>query len=162
MKKDGCPSGYKINKKGQCIPKNWRELQEGETYHGIYNYKESHWGKGQTGLVLCEDGDYEVSDNKPTYQDLEGYLKPEGSEDVSSERSFPTHRSLKEGCWPGIYSFAYGSDRPQGTIWLYPHAPIEKVKPALCKIKGKYGTGDKTRVLFNATDKVLFRLGDIC
>lgn len=165
MKRDGCPSGYKL-KNDKCIPKNWRELKEGETFHGIYNYKESHWGKGQTGIVLCKDGSFKVSDNKPIYKRQKGYLKSD-----ESQRHFPTHRNLHKqahktvdnpGCWFGIYSFAYGTDRPQGTIWLYPYAPIDKIQNALCNMKGKYGTGDKTRVLFNATDKVLFRLGDIC
>ena len=156
MKREGCPSGYKL-KNNKCIPKNWRELKEGETFHGIYNYKEAHWGKGQTGISLCEDGSFEVSKNKPIYHEEEGYIKSD-----RSEKFFPTHRDLKKGCWCGIYSFAYGCDRPSGTIWLYPHTPVNKIKSALCNIMNKYGTDHRTRVLFNATDKVLFRFGDIC
>jgi hypothetical protein len=155
--KNGCPSGYRTNAKGECVPKSWKHLQEGESFHGILNYSEAHWGKGQTGFVLCKDGTFEMSTNKPRYDRSEGYIKSD-----KSAKYFPTHRDMKGSCWPGVYSFGYPDDKPNGRIWLYPHTPPEKIKKALCNIKGKFGTGDKTRVLFNATKKVLFTLGDIC
>lgn len=158
MKKLGCPSGYKI-KNGKCIPKNWKDLKEGETFHGIFNYKDSHWGKGQTGMSICKNGDFEVSDNRPTFHGGEEHIKSD-----TSQRYFPTHRSLiDDGCNSAIYSYAYATDDPSGTIWLYPGARgnIEKLKPALKNMNGKYGMTAETKVKDNSSRELLFKLGDL-
>jgi hypothetical protein len=163
MNRDGCPSGYKL-KDGECIPKNHRELAEGETFHGIYNYKESHWGKGQTGISLCLDGSFDVSKNKPEYTGEKGYIS---SWEDDTGLSFPTHRTLKtHGCYPAIYSFAWPADHPGGTIWLYPYPDAKKnvdnLKKAMCNFMGKYGSSEETKVKSNTSRELLFKLGDIC
>jgi len=117
--------------------------KEWTVFHGIVSTSESHWGKGQTGIGLREDGSYEVSLNRP------------------KNGRYPTHRSL-DG-FSAIYSFGYASDKPCGTIWLYPDAEknVEKIKKALKNLMGKYGMCEKTKVKSNVTRKTLFKLGDL-
>jgi len=160
MKRTGCPSGHIITARGECRPKNWRYLADGESYHGILNYKDSHWGKGQTGISLCRDGTFDVAENIPLYTRGKNYIMSD-----KQEVYFPTHRSLKTiGCFEAIYSFAWPNDHPGGTIWLYPDA--ERVMPklidALCAFKGKYGSSEETKVKSNTSRKLLWILGENC
>ena len=149
---------YPTNQPKKATPryKEHKKLKEGEFYHGILNTKESHWGIGQTGVGLEANGNANVSTNKPTFQRKEHTILGKGG------RYYPSHRSL-DG-YSAIYSFGYPDDwKHDGTIWLYPDAykNIEKVKPALKSLKGKYGMTGETTVKSNTTRKELFQLKDL-
>jgi len=121
-----------------------RKVREGESFYGIRNTKQSHWGLGQTGVGLSEDGRFDVSRNIPN----DGY--------------FPTHTHLGLP-YPAIYSYGYADDYPTGTIWLYPDAEknLEKLKPALRNMKGYYGITKDTKLKSNTSRKSLGTVGFI-
>lgn len=130
-------------------------MKEGEIYHGILNTKYSHWGKGQTGIGLFEDGCFAVSENKPIFRGAEGYIS-EGS------RYYPTHRSL--GGFPGIFSFGFAEDQKHsGTIWLYPGAEenLTQLHPALVNMISRYGITKETVIRSNSSREIICRLGEL-
>lgn len=130
-------------------------LKEGATFHGIYCTKDSHFGKGQTGLGLHENGKFKMALNKPKPFETEGHIGSNGPP------YYPTHRSL--GGHSAIYSFGYVDDKPHGTIWLYPSAElrIPQIKKALIRLIGHYGITSKTVVRSNSSRKKLFTLGEL-
>jgi len=130
-------------------------MKEGEEYHGILNTKYCHWGRGQTGIGLFEDGSFKISENKPIFHSAEGYIS-EGS------RYYPTHRSL--GGFPGIFSFGYVEDQKHsGTIWLYPamEENLPRLRQALVNMIGHYGITEETVIRSNSGRGVICRLGDL-
>ena len=130
-------------------------LKEGTTFHGIYCTKDSHFGKGQTGLGLHENGTFKMALNKPKPFETKGYIGSNGAP------YYPTHRSL--GGHSAIYSFGYADDKTHGTIWLYPSAElhIPQIKKALLGLIGHYGITGKTVVRSNSSRKKLFTLGEL-
>jgi hypothetical protein len=149
-----------------------RYFADGDLFYGILNTVESHWGIGQTGFNVSEDGTFEMSDNQPRrYPPMDSipigssHRVPEGW--VQSEKNhlwYPTHRALRPG-WPGIYDFL------NDILWLYdahftdPSTSKElmlKLKKGFCSMKGRYGITDKTVIKSNTTRKVLARIGSLC
>ena len=121
-----------------------RNVREGESFYGIRNTTQSHWGLGQTGVGLAEDGRFAVSRNIP------------------DEGEFPTHRHLAYP-YAAIYSYGYDDDPPTGTIWLYPDAEknLDQLKPALRNMKGSYGITKDTKIKSNITRTMLGTIGSI-
>jgi len=134
------------------------KLKEGESFRGILNTKQSHWGKGQTGIALCEDGTSEISDNKPIRAKEDGC--PDGwIGDELDRKCYPTHRSFKCN-YSGIYSYGYSG----GDVWLYPHSSqnISNLRKSICSLNGKYGITKDNLVKENSSRKLLGKVGDFC
>jgi len=122
-------------------------VKEGEVKHGILNTKKSHWGLGQTGVGLCEDGRVDISNNQKV-------------KDEFGDWDHPTHRDLK--CpYPAIYAFGYNNGK---NIWLYPstESNIDKVKKAICNLKGKRGITEDHIIMSNRSRKAIGKVGKFC
>ena len=117
-----------------------------EEVFDILSTTQSHWGIGQTGIGLFEDGTAKISDNRK-FKDEDG------------EWGYPTHRNI--GGYPTIYTFTHYRDAP--SIWLYPNTEsnLHKLKKALKSLIGKCGITGETPIKSNGSRKILFLLNEV-
>lgn len=119
----------------------------------IYDSKEGHWGRGQTGFNLSLSGRVFLSDGRK--------IK------VAGEWKYPSHRDLFDGAgddetvYPGIYSYGF---REGPTLWLYPHtesAMNDAMRRGLASLIGVHQINVETPVRSNSSRGVLFTLKEV-